>query len=69
MPMIRIRSSSIQENVHLGGVPTSQTTSDASIATTQYVDTAISDLVNSAPEILNTLAELSQSISNDGNQS
>lgn len=69
MPMIRIRSSSIQDNVHLGGAPTSQTVSNNTIATTQYVNAAISDLINSAPEILNTLSELSQSISNDENQS
>lgn len=69
MPMIRIRSSSIQDSVHLGGAPTSQTVSSNTIATTQYVYTAISDLINSAPEILNTLSELSQSISNDENQS
>ena len=67
--MIRIRSSSIQDSVHLGGAPTSDNVSENTIATTQYVDTAISDLINSAPEVLNTLSELSASISNDENQS
>ena len=37
------------------------------IATTQYVMTAISNLINSSPESLNTLAELSQAMNNDPN--
>lgn len=66
MPMIRIRSSSIQDSVKLGGVPTASGSSQ--IATTAYVENAIGELVNSAPEILDTLAELAMSISNDTNQ-
>jgi len=72
MPMIKIRSSSIIGSVDLRGVPTAPTASannqDSQVATTQYVEQAISELVNSAPSILNTLAELSASISNDENQ-
>jgi len=67
MPMIRIRSSSIQNSVHLGGTPTASDLTQ--IATTAYVSNAISELVNSAPEVLDTLAEIATSISNDTNQS
>lgn len=72
MPMIKIRSSSIIGSVDLHGVPTAPTasasTQDSQIASTQFVEQAISELVDSAPSILNTLAELTSSISNDGNQ-
>ena len=72
MPMIQIRSSSIIGSVDLQGVPTAPTASadmqDSQIASTQFVEQAIGELVDSAPSILNTLAELAASISNDGNQ-
>jgi len=69
MPMIKIRSSSIIGSVELYGVPTAPTalasTHDSQVATTQFVEQAISELVDSAPSILNTLAELAASMSND----
>lgn len=72
MPMIKIRSSSIIGNVNLQGAPTAPTASasaqDSQIASTQFVEQAISELVDSAPSILNTLAELAASISNDDKQ-
>jgi hypothetical protein len=72
MPMIKIRSSSIIGSVDLQGVPTAPTApadmQDSQIASTQFVDQAIGELVDSAPSILNTLAELAASISNDDNQ-
>jgi hypothetical protein len=72
MPMIKIRSSSIIGSVDLQGVPTAPTApadmQDSQVATTQFVEQAIGELVDSAPSILNTLAELAASISNDGNQ-
>lgn len=72
MPMIKIRSSSIIGSIELHGVPTAPTASastlDSQVATTQFVEQAISELVDSAPSILNTLAELTASISNDDKQ-
>jgi len=67
MPLIRLRSSSIIESVHLGGTPTASNPS-TQIATVQQVNQAISDLVGTAPEVLNTLAELASSLGTDGNQ-
>jgi hypothetical protein len=72
MPMIQIRSSSIIGSADLRGVPTAPTapadTQNSQIASAQFVEQAISELVDSAPSILNTLAELTASMSNDGNQ-
>lgn len=72
MPMIQIRSSSIIGSVDLHGVPTVPTApadiQDSQIASTQLVEQVISELVDSAPSILNTLAELAASMSNDDNQ-
>ena len=72
MPMIKIRSSSIIGSVDLHGVQTAPTapadTQNSQVATTQFVEQAISELVDSAPSILNTLAELAASIGNDGKQ-
>ena len=67
MPLIKLRSSSIIDSVHLGGTPSA---SDASsqIATTQMVQTEISNLVDGSTELLNTLNELSQSLGTDTNQ-
>jgi hypothetical protein len=70
--MIKIRSSSIIGSVALHGVPTAPTApadmSNSQVATTQFVEQAISELVDSAPAILNTLTELAASISKDGKQ-
>jgi hypothetical protein len=53
----------------LSGVPTAPTatagTNTTQIATTAFVGTAVSDLVGSAPELLNTLQELAAAIDND----
>lgn len=66
MPMIKLRSSSIIGSVDLRGKPTAETSSN--IATTQMVQQEISSLVDSAPELLNTLSELAASISTDENK-
>ena len=38
-----------------------------SIASQNYVNTQISNLVNSSPDLLNTLSELATAINNDAN--
>jgi hypothetical protein len=49
-------------------VPTaSANTNSAQIASTSYVDTAISSLVGSSPNLLNTLQEINEAINNDPN--
>lgn len=55
----------------LTGIPTAPTAlssvNTTQIATTEFVQTAISSLVNSAPEALNTLKELSDALGADSN--
>jgi hypothetical protein len=55
----------------LTGVPTAPTAASTvnttQIATTEFVQTAVSNLVNSAPEALNTLKELSDALGADAN--
>jgi hypothetical protein len=55
----------------LTGVPTAPTaiaaTNTTQIATTEFVQTKINNLVNSAPGALDTLNELSAALGNDGN--
>jgi hypothetical protein len=55
----------------LTGVPTaptaSATTNTTQIATTQFVQSKINGLIGNAPELLDTLAELSAALSNDEN--
>ena len=65
MPLIKLKSSSLVNSIDLKGVPTASEVSN--IATTQMVRQEISNLVDSAPELLNTLAEIAASISTDGN--
>jgi hypothetical protein len=69
MPIIKARSSSIINSVDLRGTPTAPTAnsgaSTTQIASTAFVSTAVSDLINSAPSVLDTLAELSAAINND----
>jgi hypothetical protein len=69
MPIIKARSSSIIENVDLRGTPTAATatagTSTTQIASTAFVSGAVSDLVNSAPAVLDTLSELSAALGDD----
>jgi len=64
MPMIKLKSSSVIDSVDLRGIPT---VPDAfpEIATTQMVQQEISNLVNSAPVLLNTLGELAKSLGED----
>lgn len=46
---------------------TSELTNDSGFATTTYVDTSVAGLVDSAPETLDTLNELSAALGNDPN--
>jgi hypothetical protein len=51
-------------------VPTvSQADNSTKVASTAYVDTAVSNLINSAPSALNSLAELATALGNDANYS
>jgi hypothetical protein len=61
MPLIKLKSSSIVDSVNLRGQPT---TSDplSGIATTQMVNQEISNLISGAPELLNTLGELTNAL-------
>jgi len=56
---------------NLTGVPTAPTansgTNSTQIATTAYVDSAVSSLVDGAPELLNSLNELAAAIGDDAN--
>jgi hypothetical protein len=67
MPLIKLKSSSITESVHLRGLPTTSS-QYSEIATTQLVTQEINNLISSAPELLNTLGELAQSLGTDINQ-
>ena len=67
MPLIKLKSSSITESVNLRGLPTTSS-QYSEIATTQLVNQEIDNLINSAPELLNTLGELAQSLGTDINQ-
>lgn len=55
----------------LTGIPTAPTAASTvnttQIATTEFVQTAVSNIVNSAPEALNTLKELSDALGADAN--
>jgi hypothetical protein len=65
MPLIKLKSSSLSDSIDLKGIPTAAELSY--IATTQMVQQEISNLVGSAPVLLNTLAELAKSVSIDKN--
>ena len=69
MALTKITNSAIADDIGLGGNPTTstQTAGDSTtrIATTAFVSTAVANLVDSAPETLNTLAELATSIGNN----
>jgi hypothetical protein len=67
MPLIKLKSSSITDSVALRGQPTSSS-QNSGIATTQFVTQEVSNLIDSAPELLNTLNELAQSLGTDNNQ-
>ena len=66
-----ITTAKIADNVALGGSPTTttQSASDNStkIATTEYVTSAISSLIDSAPSTLNTLNEIAAALNDDAN--
>jgi hypothetical protein len=66
MPLIKLKSSSITDSVNLRGQPTASN-QYSEIATTQFVNQEVSNLVDSAPELLNTLSELAQSLGTDTN--
>jgi hypothetical protein len=69
MPIIKARSSSIIPSVDLRGTPTAPTASTGThttqVATTDFVSTAVTNLINGAPSILDTLSELANAINND----
>ena len=67
MPLIKLRSSSLTDSVDLRGVPTTSS-QFSEIATTQMVTQEISNLVDAAPELLNTLGEIARSLGADQNQ-
>jgi hypothetical protein len=67
MPIIKLRSSSLTDSVDLRGQPTASG-QYSEIATTEFVTQEVANLVDSAPELLNTLAELAQSLGSDSNQ-
>jgi hypothetical protein len=67
MPIIKLKSSSIADSVHLRGQPTASG-QYSEIATTQFVTQEVSNLVDSAPELLNTLGEIAKSLGTDTNQ-
>ena len=68
MALTKITNSAIADDIGLGGNPTTSTqtagNSTTRIATTAFVSTAVANLVDSAPDTLNTLAELATSIGN-----
>ena len=69
MPLIKIRPSSIIDSIDLRGTPTApsaaQNTNSTQLASTAYVRTAVSDLVDSSPGLLDTLNELAAAINDD----
>ena len=69
MPIIKARSSSLSGSLDLRGTPTAPTASQSvhttQVATTAYVGTAVTNLINSAPSVLDTLSELASAINND----
>lgn len=67
MPIIKLKSSSITDSVNLRGIPTTSS-QYSEIATTQFVTQEVSNLVDSAPELLNTLGEIAKSLGIDSNQ-
>lgn len=67
MPLIKLKSSSITDSVNLRGQPTASG-QYSELATTQVVTQAVSNLVGSSPELLNTLSELAKSLGTDANQ-
>lgn len=67
MPLIKLRSSSLTDSVDLRGQPTTSS-QYSEIATTEFVTQEVANLVDSAPELLNTLGEIARSLGIDTNQ-
>ena len=69
MPIIKARSSSLINNVDLRGTPTAPTanagTASTQLATTSFVGTAVTNLIDSSPNVLDTLNELAAAINDD----
>lgn len=68
---LSITSSKLEDSIFLSGVPTASTadvgTNSTQIATTQFVQTACSNILGFAPETLNSLTELAAAIGDDPN--
>ena len=66
-----ISTDDIANSINLQGSPTTSTasagTNTTQIATTEYVTNAISNLVDSSPNTLNTLNELASALNDDAN--
>ena len=66
-----ITTAKIADNVALGGSPTTTTQSGSDnstkIATTAYVTSAVADIIDSAPNTLNTLNEIAAALNDDAN--
>lgn len=66
-----VTSNKLASNLILTGTPVAPTAADSTnttqIATTAFVQTAVSNLVGSAPDLLNTLGEISSAIKGDAN--
>ena len=71
MPLIKARSSSIMDSVDLRGQPTAETAASTvntnQLASTAFVKTAIAELIDSSPALLDTLNELAAAIGDDPN--
>lgn len=67
MPLIKLKSSSITDSVNLRGNPTASS-QHTELATTQMVRQEVSNLIDSSPDLLNTLGEIAKSLGTDTNQ-
>ena len=66
---LAVTSEKLADSIFLSGVPTTTTANDGTnttqIATTAFVQTAVSSILSSAPETLNTLKELAAALGDD----
>lgn len=69
MPLIKARSSSLMNSIDLRGTPTAPTaaagTATTQLASTGFVTTEITNLIDAAPALLDTLDELAAAIGDD----
>ena len=69
MALTKVKGHIIADDLALGGNPTTSTQSasdnSTKIATTAYVTTAVSNLVDGAPSTLNTLNEIAAALNDD----